>query len=126
MSKLTSESDWTARMMKEIVAAGGLVMPIVAHRRGEPGWPDRLVIHTRWTGFVESKVDGRQLTTLQRVRIREIRRRLPNGAVVARRCGDGYCQLEDETGERLALFNGTGLGLLLAMERLSQGEHVCS
>lgn len=121
-----TESDFTRRLMHNIKDVGGLVMPIVAHRRGEPGWPDRLVVHTRWTGFVEVKVDDRQVTALQKIRIRDIRARMHNGAVVVRRAqsasGVFYYQIEDERGERLALFDGTGLGLLLELEKLKRAD----
>src|SRR6187399_3178104 len=43
VKKPYSESEWTSRLMAGVKECGGLVLPVVAHKRGEPGWPDRMV-----------------------------------------------------------------------------------
>ena len=123
-TKPYSESEWTSRLMAGVKECGGLVLPVVAHKRGEPGWPDRMVIHKRWMGFVEVKVDGRMLTTLQRIRIRDICSRRPLGAVVARRMqfAPGKFIIEDEVCNMLAEFDGSGQDLIDKLAKLSMME----
>jgi hypothetical protein len=69
--------------MRTCEAAGAVVVPIVGHMMQGSGWPDRLVLHRRFRGFVEAKRGSNPLTTQQEVNIkRAVQREFP--ALVAR------------------------------------------
>jgi hypothetical protein len=74
-TEFRSESDFTRSWSAWLEAAGALVLPIVGSTMQPAGWPDRYVAHRSLpTGslWVECKVDERQLTTAQRLTLRDL------------------------------------------------------
>ncbi len=116
--KKTPESEFTARIRDEVVADGGIFIPLVATQMTS-GWPDRLVYHRLWHGLLEFKAIKGALDDRQRVNIRDLRRRQPTHVVVVRepnRC-------EDEEGTLLFTFNN-GAELMLKLGLRAAGEIV--
>lgn len=109
------ESDFTARIVRELRARNAVVCVIHQGRYSTPGTPDRYVCHRYWTGLLEFKDEGTRLRPEQRAMIREIRRRVPWAAFVVR--APGF--VEDERGEVLAEFDGTGHDLVEALVLLT-------
>ena len=101
------ECKKTRDLCNELKKLNAVVLAIVAHTKQEPGWPDRYICHTRWHGWIEFKDVHTRLAPLQRIRIRELRKRGDNAWVV--RFPD---RIEDHEGRLHATFDGTAVGLL--------------
>jgi hypothetical protein len=68
------ECETTRRFCRSLEAQGALTYPLIAGTAihggivtgaAPPGWPDRLVLHTKWKGFIECKEGKGRLTPLQ-------------------------------------------------------------
>jgi hypothetical protein len=92
------------------------VFAIVAHKFQEPGWPDRYVHHRYWHGWLEFKGEHTRLDKKQRIIIARLNERVPDSAFVVR----WPDRIEDEEGELLATFNGTGHDLIEALKLLKE------
>lgn len=66
------ESKFTKVICDALKKRNALVFAIVAGKRQEPGWPDRYVAHTLWSGWLEFKGPKTVVTDLQRYRLREL------------------------------------------------------
>jgi hypothetical protein len=69
------ESLWTKKICKQMEACGAMIFPIVASKMQQPGWPDRLVVCVGWCGLIEFKGVHTAIREVQRVRMRDIRKR---------------------------------------------------
>ena len=107
------ESESTARLMREIEDDGGVTIPLVGSYMSS-GWPDRLVYHRLWHGLIELKAPRGKLSDQQRASLRKLRERRSAHAVVVRFPE----RVEDELGELLTTFDGTGPGLMRALSVL--------
>lgn len=67
-----------------MIAAGALIQPVVAGTLGQSGWPDRLIIHPLWFGFIEFKRGANPLSKIQEYLHREINRRRKFASFVCR------------------------------------------
>jgi hypothetical protein len=54
---------------------GAMIFPIVASKMQPPGWPDRIVVHKGWTGFIEFKGESTAVRPVQVVVMRNLRKR---------------------------------------------------
>lgn len=112
------ETIFTARVTKEMRACNALVYPIIACEQTPPGYPDRVVWHTYWQGWLEFKAEHTCLGIHQAHVIRELNRRKAGSAYVVREAG-GAIRIEDEQGAVLGEV-GNGRELLLWL-----GKHRC-
>ena len=69
-----TEPEQTAPFCKGLVELGAQVV-VLAGSGMSSGWPDRLVIHADWKGFIEFKGPRTPLRKNQEVNIREVMRR---------------------------------------------------
>jgi hypothetical protein len=69
------EIKWTKKICKELEAQGAMIFPIVASRMQPPGWPDRIIVHKNWTGFIEFKGESTAIRPVQVVVMRNLRKR---------------------------------------------------
>jgi hypothetical protein len=98
-----SECEKTREFCLRLESVGAYIFPIVAHKRQQPGWPDRYISHVLWHGFVEFKDWKTPVQLNQRLRLREMNRRQPGSAWVARFSEVGYgIDLEDPNGVVIA------------------------
>jgi len=77
---------------------------------GMAGLPDRYVVHPQWQGFLEFKAEQTRLRDVQRIVIRNLKLRGAKAYVVR-----FPYNIEDEEGNLLASWNGTGRDLLLTL-----------
>lgn len=77
------ESKITTRFAKAVNQTGGLVTPVVASEYLS-GFPDRIVTHPLWRGYIELKVDSNQLSKQQKAVINQLNRINPCCAFVVR------------------------------------------
>ena len=130
-----TEPEETAPFCKGLVELGCLVT-VMAAGGTSSGWPDRLVIHRAWAGFIEFKGPRTRVRKNQELTMREcMRRGFP--AVVVRFCRKtvsgqtyrwGQIEIEGCTGPNLAAtgcesidFDGTpGSCLLILRERFAK------
>lgn len=87
--RLKTEAELTAKVCKELRELGALVYPVVAGRFAAPGWPDRIVWHRQWCGFVEFKAAKTVVQPVQWEVVRQLNIRQPFSAIVARFGLDG-------------------------------------
>lgn len=113
------ECKKTRDVCRELEALGALCYPVVAGDFAPPGWPDRVVWHRRWQGFIEFKDLTTTLKPIQAARIAAINARAPGTAYVGRFTRNGIT-LEDEHGTPLALCK-TAKELLDTLEVLHAG-----
>jgi hypothetical protein len=82
-----TEASFTKLVCEELVKAGAMVKPIVAARTsGQPGWPDRLVVHKAWMGLMEFK-SGRleaKVSRAQSIVCGQLNARSPGSAPIYR------------------------------------------
>ncbi len=52
-----------------------MIFPIVASRMQPPGWPDRIIVHRLWVGFIEFKGVNTAVRPVQAVVMKNLRRR---------------------------------------------------
>jgi hypothetical protein len=69
------EIQWTKKICKELEACGAMIFPIVASRMQPPGWPDRIVVHKNWHGFIEFKGEHTAVRPVQAVVMKNLRKR---------------------------------------------------
>ena len=130
-----TEPEETATFCKGLVELGCMVT-VMAAGGTSSGWPDRLVIHHAWAGFIEFKGPRTRLRKNQELTMREaMRRGFP--CVVVRFCRKtvdgvaykwGQIEIEAATGPNLAStgrevvdFDGTpGSCLMLLRERFKK------
>lgn len=106
-----NEIPWTRKLVDEMRRHNALVFPIVGSRMQPPGWPDRIVSHTLWSGLIEFKGRKTKVSKAQKIVLRELRKRNKSFAYVVRQPD----RIEDEKGNLIACFDGTGRGLLLEL-----------
>lgn len=107
------ETQWTAKLVNELKKCNARVLNIHGGPMQAPGWPDMLIIHRRFHGFVEVKNEKTQVTPLQRRRILDIKSRgFP--AIVLRMPN----KLEDENGNFIKHFDGTAINLLQVLRSI--------
>jgi hypothetical protein len=104
------EIAWTRRICNEMKACNALVFACVGGPMQEPGWPDRYVHHTYWSGWLEFK----GVRTTVKLKQKIILRKLGRCGYVARQPN----RIETADGKLVALFDGTGLGLLKCLRDL--------
>lgn len=56
-------NEWYTTRLRR---TGGTVLCVVGSQMQNPGWPDRYVLHPRWCGWIEGKLNERQLEPAQR------------------------------------------------------------
>lgn len=93
----TGPGGFSSRVTAALRRRGALVYPIVAGLHAPAGWPDRVVWHPRWKGFVEVKVDA-VVAPAQRHVMSELNRRGAGSAFVVRHVDVGSYILEHWTG----------------------------
>jgi len=71
-------------------------------------------VHSYWIGWIEFKGTNTKVRPIQKIRLRFIRERYPHAAYVVR---EGNT-IEDEEGNVLATFDGTGLGLIKKLREM--------
>lgn len=91
-----SECKKTGQLGKALTSLGAVVVPYCATRRQPSGYPDRLVWHTKWSGWLEFKDIKTRLTPLQKHRITELNKRKPGSAYVVR-FGSSWSEGQVET-----------------------------
>jgi hypothetical protein len=75
-------------------AQGALVYPVIAGMHAPAGYPDTVVWHPLWCGWIEAKAETTVTEVLQWVRIEELNRRVRGSACVVRRVGDGQVSVQ--------------------------------
>lgn len=98
-------------------SAGSFCFNIHGHRYQKSGMPDLYVANTRWTGWIELKVDKGTVKDIQNMKIKDLLRRGVPAFVVRLREGVVYCELGKETLAWAKNWNikkgqARGLGLL--------------
>jgi len=73
-----SENQFQNILIEHFKNNGGLILNIHGHLMQKSGWPDLYVSHPEWRGWIELKVEGRKLTTLQRIVIKDLIKRETN------------------------------------------------
>lgn len=109
------ESQWTRKICKELEACGVRCFPNVAGARTPRGRPDRHIVTAFGTFELEFKASNGKLTAIQRHVMQLMNAVRPGAAFVVRMPG----WIENEDGEDVESFDGTGAGLLAALRRLS-------
>lgn len=109
-----TESEWTRRICNGLKECGAVVFALVGSRMQAPGWPDRWVGHTVWSGWLEFKGLDTELRPLQAKIISDINARWPGGAYVVRQ----GITIEDAHGNVLATVRDRPASLLLALFEL--------
>jgi curved DNA-binding protein CbpA len=89
-----SETEFTSHVSKVLRDEGAVVFKVHGHAMQQSGWPDLQVYHSRWTGHLELKVEGNDLTTLQSMVIRDLKKRGTKAYVL--RLAAGIVTLEDD------------------------------
>lgn len=84
-----TEAKWTASMRDELEQCGAVVVPYVASAHAS-GWPDRIVWHPKWRGWIEFKGEKTQVAKRQKANIATLNRRRPGTAVIVRYPGICY------------------------------------
>lgn len=72
---MANESMKTRELCRALEALGAMTYPLVGSDWQPPGWPDRIVIHKKWFGFLECKVNAAPLSPLQKRRCSELSKR---------------------------------------------------
>jgi hypothetical protein len=98
-----TESDFARAYCKKLEEYGAVVLPIVASEMQQPGWPDRYIVHRKWTGHLENKRGNNQCTTVQRIRLQRLRERGVPAFVL--RVKDDMVWFELECGTELMGFH---------------------
>jgi hypothetical protein len=70
------ETDFQTKLIKQLYSQGAWVFNIHGHRFQKGGVPDLLVIHPRFNGFVELKVEDRKADDSQKKVANDIKKRL--------------------------------------------------
>lgn len=110
MPKFT-ETHWKARLRKEL-AKFGPVLSLHGHAMQEPGWPDLYVSSRRWSGFIELKMAGGQLSTAQKIVGRKLE---SNGAfIVLRYVDERFANIESSDGGIYRVTTWTNAEFLLS------------
>ena len=81
---MSTETQITKGWVDSMKAAGAIVVPYVASRRQPAGYPDRIIHHATWTGWIELKGYRTPVETRQRMRIDSLNARRPASAFVFR------------------------------------------
>ncbi len=76
------ETEFQKKIVKMLKNRGAMVLNVHGHGMQVSGWPDLYVAHHKWTGWIELKVGDRGVTGLQKVKIRELKKRRVNAVVV--------------------------------------------
>ncbi len=93
MAKI-KETSFQKKLVYLLRGRGAMVLNVHGHGMQGAGWPDLYVLHNLWTGWIELKVGKREVTALQGIKIRDIRKRGEN-ALILRLHDDGVIQLEN-------------------------------
>jgi hypothetical protein len=122
---IKTENQWKAALVKELRAAGALVLSVHGHAQQAPGWPDIYVAHCIWSGWIELKSHDGELSEAQRIVGRKLEA-LCQFAVM-RPSKKGLWKLpvlEEHDGERRSgvLEWATPLGLLRHVAAFTRGE----
>ncbi len=112
-----NESPWTRKICQEMRKCNAMVFSVVGGQMQMPGWPDRYICHRYWQGWLEFKGVQTRVSSIQRVVLRGLRKHHPGLAYVVRMPD----RIEDEEGQLVRRFDGTGKGLLTVLERLTCG-----
>lgn len=67
-----TENKFQAALVKEFEKMRCLVFNCHGHKMQAAGWPDLWIAHAAWTGWLELKRANREVTPLQKRRIRQI------------------------------------------------------
>lgn len=70
------EIDFQSKLIKQFYSQGAWVFNIHGHAWQKSGIPDLLVIHPRFNGFLELKVENREADDLQKKVAKDIKKRL--------------------------------------------------
>lgn len=116
---MTLERDFSSRAKQEYVAVGAIIFVCTGSLWQGSGWPDWWVGHPEFTGWLELKVNKHKCERLQRIKLREMRkRRVP--AFVYRLTSDGTEQLELEDETLVGEVAGTAMQKLRQMRLYSE------
>jgi hypothetical protein len=117
-----NESLRTRTLCKDLETISCITFPIVAGAFAPPGWPDRYLHHKLWQGWIEFKIEGGDVTKLQRERIVQLNHRCPGSAFVVRHLFDGRLQIEDIDGMILKVIageDGQAFKFIMALSQLA-------
>lgn len=112
-----NESAKTRKLCRRWTELGAYCIAIVGGQFQERGLPDRYIVYKGYSFWIEFKVGKNQLTTLQRIRLRELKQRGVFACVV-RDCR----QIEDEGNIFLADNDDVLLRLLRNLAMLHEQE----
>jgi len=114
-----SECKKTRELCKELVGLGAEVVPYVGSRRQPSGYPDRLIWHKLWYGWIEFKDTRTKVAKLQRHRMQCLHERV-SGSVFVVRFGNSYDRgtIENHEGDILGKWHSAA-GLLRTLADLA-------
>lgn len=69
---MARECKYTRKFCRSLEAQGALTYPLVASEYAPPGWPDRIVEHLRWHGYIEFKDETTIIEPLQLRRMTDL------------------------------------------------------
>lgn len=95
-----TEPEWTRKICGGLERLGCVVLPLVAGRMQQPGWPDRYVCSTRGDWWLEFKGERTAVRRIQQMRMDVLNKRVPGKAYVVRQPD----RIEDPSGALLATF----------------------
>jgi hypothetical protein len=87
-----TETEWTAKVCKELEGRGCVVYPIVAQMRGKSGWPDRLIISKYGVWLLEFKGLKTKVQLRQKLIMQMINRIRPGTCWVVRQGSPSACE----------------------------------
>jgi hypothetical protein len=101
---MKTEPELTRELCKGLVKLGCMIQARVGSKRQAPGWPDRWLCHTLWTGHVEFKGRDTAIEPLQLKIVRDLNAIRPDTAYIARFVDAGI-MIHDGTALRGQCFN---------------------
>lgn len=118
MPSYSRECKKTKEMCLDLLRHNAVVVPYVGSERQPSGYPDRIVWHSQWHGWIEFK-DKAVIGTLQQKRWRELNARVPGSAVIVR-FGDTWDvgKIVDAGDFELASFTGGAKELLCILKEM--------
>jgi len=81
---MSTETQITAGLVKALEGVGAVVVPYTASKRQPAGYPDRIVWHGIWAGWLELKGHQTAVQLNQRIRMEALNARRPGSAWVLR------------------------------------------
>lgn len=120
------ERDHTAWLTRQLRDAGAEVVVVQACAEVS-GYPDRIVWHPRWHGWIEMKGVSTKLATRQRAVLQRLEERCPGRAVIVRSLvEDELFGVEAWDGSRIGAFETAAELLMLLEEHERRSRRVIS